>query len=207
MTNALASSSKAWKVIQSLIGRVMVGSRFNQTGKDEIIKLPTTRAGDHPFKVTREGNKIRFSPGLVTTRYQTSQSFETSQQITDEAFSGSEVGYDYSPGNPVFLYVALQCSGGIPQEVTANNSFYTVLPVEPQTIRVFATPSPTKFQVNTTVDQDIGYVTFIPPDSDSSSHEVRIPICYVTDDYVIQLLEKNICVTQFAAHRNLYLWP
>ena len=207
MTNSLASSSKAWRVLQSLIGRVLAGNKYNQLGKDDVIKLPTLRAGDHPFKVTRDGNKIRFSPGLVVNSYSTSQSFETSWQITDEAFSGGEVGYDYTPGLPVFLYIALQCYAGIPGEVTANNSYYTYMPVEPVTFQVIAAPSPTKFQVNTTVNQDIGYVSFIPPDSDSSFHEVRIPICYVTDDYVIQLLDKNICVSQFAAHRNLYLWP
>jgi hypothetical protein len=206
MMNSLASSSKAWRVLQSLIGRVMAGSKYNQSGKDDIIKLPTIKAGDHPFKARREGNRIRFSPGLVLNSYRLSESYQTSWEVTDEAFSGGQVGYEYT-GQPVFLYVAIQCTAGIPQEVTANNSFYTYMAVEPQTIRVLATPSPRKFQVDTTVNQDIGYVTFIPPDSDSFFHEARVPICYVNDNYIIQLIDKNICVTQFAAHRNLYLWP
>ena len=206
MTNSLASSNKAWRVLQSLIGRVVAGSKYNQSGKDDLIRLPTIRAGDHPFKARRDGNKIRFSPGLVLNAYQISDSYQTSWEVTDESFDGTEVGYEYA-GQPVFLYLAIQCAAGVPQEVTANNSFYTYLPVEPLTIAVLATPSPRKFQVDTTVNQDIGYVTFIPPDADTTSHEVRVPICYVTDNDIIQLIDKNICITQFAAHRNLYLWP
>ena len=206
MTNSLASSNKAWRVLQSLIGRVVAGSKYNQSGKNDLIRLPTIRAGDHPFKARRDGSKIRFSPGLVVNTYQISDSYQSSWEVTDESFDGTEVGYEYA-GQPVFLYVAIQCTPGVPQEVTANNSFYTYMPVEPRTIRVLAAPSPRKFQVDTTVNQDIGYVTFIPPDSDATSHEVRVPICYVTDNDIIQLIDKNICITQFAAHRNLYLWP
>ena len=206
MTNSLASSNKAWRVLQSLIGRVVAGSKYNQSGKNDLIRLPTIRAGDHPFKARRDGNKIRFSPGLVVNNYQISDPYQSSWEVTDESFDGTEVGYEYA-GQPVFLYIAIQCSAGVPQEVTANNSFYTYLPVEPYTTRVLAVPSPRKFQVDTTVNQDIGYVTFIPPDSDALSHEVRVPICYVTDNDIIQLIDKNICITQFAAHRNLYLWP
>lgn len=207
MTNSLASSSKAWRVLQSLIGRVVAGSKYNQSGKNDLIRLPTIRAGDHPFKARRDGNKIRFSPGLVLNSYSISDSYQTSWEVTDESFNGTQVGYEYA-GQPVFLYVAIQCvSGNPPQEVTANNSFYTYLPVEPRTIRVLAQPSPRKFQVDTTVNQDIPYITFIPPDAGPSDVEVRVPICYVTDNDIIQLIDKNICITQFAAHRNLYLWP
>lgn len=207
MTNSLASSSKAWRVLQSLIGRVVAGSKYNQSGKNDLIRLPTIRAGDHPFKARRDGNKIRFSPGLVLNSYSISDSYQTSWEVTDESFNGTQVGYEYA-GQPVFLYVALQCvSGNPPQEVTANNSFYTYLPVEPRTIRVLAQPSPRKFQVDTTVNQDIPYITFIPPDAGPSDVEVRVPICYVTDNDIIQLIDKNICITQFAAHRNLHLWP
>ena len=207
MTNSLASSSKAWRVLQSLIGRVVAGSKYNQSGKNDLIRLPTIRAGDHPFKARRDGNKIRFSPGLVLNSYYIPDSYQTSWEVTDESFDGTQVGYEYA-GQPVFLYVALQCvSGNPPQEVTANNSFYTYLPVEPRTIRVLAQPSPRKFQVDTTVNQDIPYITFIPPDAGPSDVEVRVPICYVTDNDIIQLIDKNICITQFAAHRNLHLWP
>jgi len=197
--NSLASSRKAWRVIQSLIGRVMYGNRYNELGGGDFIKLPTIPSEDHPFKVSRSGNTIRFSKGLVQVAYGTD-----SWEVDDAG------GYVYTPGTPVYLYLVVGMGFGVPIQVTNSIYTYVALPIEPFIDTVITDPSDIdapfrKYFAATTLAADTFSVTFVPPDT--ADAEVKIPICYISDTKTVQLLTGNVSLFQIAAHRNLYLWP
>lgn len=204
--SALASSRKAWKVIQAMIGRVLYGNRYNHLGGDDTIKIRTLGAEDHPFKVTRSGNTIRFSPGLVQVPYGPVSTVGKSWEVTDLG------GYTYTPGTPIYLYISIQANAGVPFAVTNSTFSYVTIPVEPfanliNYDPVFPGPPFRAYQAATTLAADVTNITLVPPDSDAGSKEVKIPICYITDTTTVQLLTGNVSIVQLAAHRNLHLWP
>ena len=189
-------------MIQALTGRVLYGGQYNHLGGDDTIKLRTLGAEDHPFKVTRSGNTIRFSPGLVQVPYGPILTPGKSWLVTDIG------GYTYAPGTPVYLYLSLDVSGGTPFQVTNSTFGYIAIPVEPFIGKInydSGYPGLRPYQVETSLPIDEAEITLVPPDYFQGG--VKIPICYITDTTTVQLLTGNVSVVQLAAHRNLHLWP
>ena len=218
MLDSLASSRKAWRIIQSLIGRVVYGGRFNDLGGGDFIKLPTiSNNDDHPFKVTRSGNVIRFTPGLVHTPYGISSTPPGYSWRIDD--SG---GYTYTPtsegGFPIYLMLYISMGANIPTEIETTIRKIIVLDVgsfvqqvrgdvldpDPPFKRYIASNS--TVMTEATPYAETHEITFVPPDSSGQSM-VKIPICYISDTKTVQLLNGNVSLIQLAAHRNLHLWP
>jgi hypothetical protein len=216
MLDSLASSKKAWRIIQSLIGRVIYGGKFNQLAGGDYLKFPIIPTSDYPFKVTRNGNTIRFTAGLVHTPYGISSTPPGYSWRIDDAG-----GYTYTPtsegGSPIYLMLYISMGFNIPAEIETTVRSIAVLDVGSsiQQVRadvldpeapfkrylasnsiVMATPTPYA---------ETHEITFIPPDTSGSSM-VKIPICYISDTKTVQLLNSNVSLTQLAAHRNLTLW-
>jgi hypothetical protein len=217
MLDSLASSKKAWRIIQSLIGRVVYGGRFNELGGGDLIKLPTiSNNDDHPFRVTRSGNTIRFTAGLVHTPYGISSTSPGYSWRIDDAG-----GYTYKPtsegGSPIYLMLYIRMGYNIPTEIETTirkiivlDAGSTVSQVRPDALdpdapfkRYLASNS--AIMTVATPYAETHEITFYPPDSSGESM-VKIPICYLSDTKTVQLLKGNVSLIQLAAHRNLDLW-
>lgn len=213
MTNSLASSRKAWAVLQSLIGRVVYGSKYNELDGGDKITIPTQSAADHPWKFTRTGNLIRFSPGIV-------QGVGTSsirRVITDAG------GYEYTPtsdgGAPVYLYLLISATPSSPFLVETDNGLnqtsYVVAPSEQfsEGAKGDTTYSPPPGGENRWywAEPSLPFysfdLSFIPPDITTSEYYACVPFLYITDTETIQLIDKNVQVMTLGANRNAYLWP
>lgn len=211
MINTLASSRKAWRAIQALTGRAIYGTKYNQVGGDDHIKLPTIDTGDHPFKVSRSGNTIRFTPGLVQIK-SGSTTLQYQWEITDENrfLDPPTFGYTYTPGWPVYLYLEILTT--LPDEptlITVVNGSYVIMPATSETFAVLYSSGGGNpaFHDNATIEPEHKVVSFVPPSiSMPSNAPTKIPICYITDERIVQLLNGNIAIQQLAAHRNLYIW-
>ncbi len=211
MTNTLASSRKAWRAIQALTGRAVYGSKYNQVGGDDHIKLPTIDTGDHPFKVSRSGNTIRFTPGLVQIK-SGSTSLQYQWEITDENrfLDPPTFGYTYTPGQSRYLFLEILTT--LPDEptlITVVNGSYNIMPASSQTFAVnySSLPGEPAYHSAVAIAPEHKTVQFLPPGiSTPSAAPTKIPICFITDDRIVQLLDSNIAIQQLAAHRNLYTW-
>ena len=212
MQDSLASSRKAWRAIQALTGRAVYGSQYQTIGDSDRIKLPTAAQSDHPWRATRNGNTIRFTPGIVT-RQTASGGYE---QIVDDA-----EGYEYIPtsegGAPVYLYIYIQSLPDTPFLISTDDGISTgsrvVQPVGTFMDGAYGdvtySPPPGKpfryYWASSVIGHEPNALSFVPPDG--SAGNAFIPFLYITDDSMVQLLDKNISLSVFAAHRNLNLWP
>jgi len=213
MENALATSSKAWRAIQALTGRAVYGSQYQTTGDADRIKLPTIAQSDHPWRATRTGNTIRFTPGIVSRQVTDSPSYK---QIVDDAG-----GYEYIPtsegGFPVYLYVHIASPTATPLLIFTDDGTstgqYTVMSVESIGSGAFGdvtySPPPGKpfryYYASATIPHEPNSLTFVPPEVIAGS--AFVPFLYITDNSMVQLLDKNISINTLATHRNLNLWP
>ena len=212
MQDSLASARKAWRAIQALTGRAVYGSQYQTIGDSDKIKLPTAAQSDHPWRATRTGNIIRFTPGIVSrTAYDISF-----KQIVDDA-----EGYEYIPtsdgGSPVYLYIYIVPNTSDPLVILTDNGLflgsYVIMPVQDFNRGalgdVLYSPPPGKpfryYWADSSINHEPNQLTFVPPASNVGV--ARVPFLYITDDSMVQLLDKNICVNTLAAHRNLTLWP
>lgn len=212
MQDSLASSRKAWRAIQALTGRAVYGSQYQTVGDSDRIKLPTAAQSDHPWRATRTGNTIRFTPGIVSRQ----SAFGAYEQIVDDA-----EGYEYIPttkgGSPVYLYIYIQASTETPFLVSTDDGIstgsYIVMPVG-SFIKgaygdvTYSPPSGRPFRyywASSIITHEPNALSFVPPDV--SIGNAFVPFLYITDDSMIQLLDKNISLNTLAAHRNLNLWP
>lgn len=205
MRNTLASSRKAWRIIQSLIGRVVYGGRFNELAGGDFWKVPTIASEDHPFKVTRSGNTIRFTPGLVQFPYNISSTPGYSWYVDDGG------GYTYIPtadgGGPIYLMLSVSMGYSIPTQITTSIQTYPVVSAGSFVAQIFA-DSPRLYFSSTAIGgpySEPAQITFVPPDGTAA--ECKVPICYLSDTKTVQLIDGNVSLTQLAAHRNLTLWP
>lgn len=212
MENSLASSRKAWRAIQALTGRVVYGSQYQTIGDAEKIRLPTVAQSDHPWRATRTGNTIRFTPGIVTRQ----TSAAAYRQIVDDA-----EGYEYIPttegGTPVYLYIYIQSTTDTPSLISTDDGIstgsYVVMPVGSFVKGAYGdvtySPPPGKpfryYWAGASIGHEPNALSFVPPDV--SAGNAFIPFLYITDNSMVQLLDKNISLNTFAAHRNLNLWP
>jgi hypothetical protein len=212
MENALASSRKAWRAIQALTGRAIYGSQYQTIGDADRIKIPTAAQSDHPWRATRNGNTIRFTPGIVSRR----STFAPYEQIVDDAG-----GYEYIPtsegGAPVYLYIYIESGADTPSLISTDDGIstgsYVVMPVGSFVNGAYGdvtySPPPGKpfryYYASSTIAHEPTLLSFIPPDG--SPGNAFIPFLYITDDSMVQLLDKNISLNSLAAHRNLNLWP
>ena len=217
MINSLASSRKAWRIIQSLIGRVIYGGKFNQLAGGDYLKFPTIPSADHPFKVTRDGNTIRFTAGLVQTPFGVSSTPPGYSWRIDDAG-----GYTYIPtnegGSPIYLMLYISMLYQVPEQITTTIRTYPVVSVGTAASQVrpdvLDPESPFKrylasnsiVMTAATPYAETHEITFVPPDTSGASM-VKIPICYISDTKTVQLLNGNVSLSQLAAHRNLTLWP
>jgi hypothetical protein len=214
--NSLASSRKAWAAIQSMIGRVMYGSAFNEVMGNDKIKLPKS-SSDHPWAFRRSGNTINFKPGLVQGRLDGNN---TSFLVTDAG------GYKYRPtaegGGPVYLFLQIDARGSIGFPLRYTNGEMGEFRSEEQ--RVFtpfesvcfgAKPDPLYsppqggnplryYFDRPSVPRDDWQQTYIPPNAGDGF--TYVPFLYITDTDTTQLLRRNVTVEVVGAHRNLYLW-
>lgn len=212
MIDSLASARKAWRAIQALTGRAVYGSAYQATGDSDRITIPTAAQSDHPWRATRTGNTIRFTPGIVS-----SQSFNSVyRQIVDDAG-----GYEYIPttegGSPMYLYIYIQANTATPSLVSVNTGIstgtYVVMPVNSFVNGGYGdvtySPPPGRpfryYWASSSITHEPNALSFVPPDG--SPGNAFVPFLYITDDSMVQLLDKNICVNTLAAHRNLTLWP
>jgi type II secretory pathway pseudopilin PulG len=212
MIDSLASARKAWRAIQALTGRALYGSQYQTTGGSDRIQIPTAAQSDHPFRATRKGNTIRFTPGIVSR-----QKFDSVyKEIVNDAG-----GYEYIPtsegGTPVYLYIYIQASTATPSTITTNTGIYTgsyvVMPVTNIVTGAYGdvTYSPPAgrpfryYWANATITHDPNSLSFVPPDVFIGT--AYIPFLYITDTSMVQLIDKNISLNTLAAHRNLNLWP
>jgi len=208
MIDSLASARKAWRAIQALTGRALYGSQYQTTGGSDRIQIPTAAQSDHPFRATRKGNTIRFTPGIVSR--QTSNSVY--KEIVDDAG-----GYEYTPGTPVYLYIYILPNTATPSIISVNTGLYTgsyvVMPVSSYIAGAYGdvTYSPPAgrpfryYWANATITHDPNSLSFVPPDVFIGT--AYIPFLYITDTSMVQLIDKNISLNTLAAHRNLNLWP
>jgi len=95
-SNSLASSRRAWRAIQAITGRIVYGSKYNQLADGDEVDLPTLSTNDHPWKYRRNGNTIRFTPGLV---HGVDASVANKRIVTDAG------GYVYTPGTPLITMI------------------------------------------------------------------------------------------------------
>lgn len=213
MTNSLASSRKAWAVLQSIIGRVVYGSKYNELDGGDKITIPTQVAADHPWKFTRTGNTIRFSTGMVQSLYTGS----AKQIITDAG------GYEYTPtsdgGTPIYLYLLISAPPGTPFAVSTDDgvsqSTYVVAPSEQVSIGPLGdstySPPPGKdyrwYWAAASLPTYAFDLSFVPPDITTNEYYACVPFLYITDTETIQLIDKNVQVMTLGANRNAYLWP
>lgn len=208
MIDSLASARKAWRAIQALTGRALYGSQYQTTGGSDRIQIPTAAQSDHPFRATRKGNTIRFTPGIVSR-----QTFNSVyKEIVDDAG-----GYEYTPGTPVYLYIYIQAGTATPSTITTNTGIstgsYVVMPVTNIVAGAYGdvTYSPPAgrpfryYWANATITHDPNSLSFVPPDVFIGT--AYIPFLYITDTSMVQLIDKNISLNTLAAHRNLNLWP
>jgi len=208
MIDSLASARKAWRAIQALTGRALYGSQYQTTGGSDRIQIPTAAQSDHPFRATRKGNTIRFTPGIVSRQIFNS----VYKEIVDDAG-----GYEYTPGTPVYLYIYIQANTATPSIITTNDGIstgsYVVMPALSFIAGAYGdvtySPPPGRpfryYYASSTITHEPNVVSFVSPDV--SAGNAFIPFLYITDDLMIQLLDKNISLNTLAAHRNLNLWP
>jgi len=212
MIDSLASAKKAWRAIQALTGRALYGSQYQTTGGSDRIQIPTAAQSDHPFRATRKGNTIRFTPGIVSRQIFNS----VYKEIVDDAG-----GYEYIPtsegGTPVYLYIYIQANTATPSIISINTGLYTgsyvVMPVTNIVAGAYGdvTYSPPAgrpfryYWANATITHDPNSLSFVPPDVFIGT--AYIPFLYITDTSMVQLIDKNISLNTLAAHRNLNLWP
>jgi hypothetical protein len=208
MIDSLASARKAWRAIQALTGRALYGSQYQTTGGSDRIQIPTAAQSDHPFRATRKGNTIRFTPGIVSR-----QIFDSVyKEIVDDAG-----GYEYTPGTPVYLYIYIQANTATPSIISVNTGLstgsYVVMPALSFIAGAYGdvTYSPPAgrpfryYWANATITHEPNALSFVPPDAFVGN--AFIPFLYITDTSMVQLIDKNISLNTFAAHRNLNLWP
>lgn len=213
--NSLASSRKAWAAIQSMIGRVMYGSAFNEVMGNDKIKLPKS-SSDHPWAFRRSGNTINFKPGLVQGRLDGNN---TSFLVTDVG------GYQYRPtakgGSPVYLYLQIDCKAtpGFIIRYTSGGedpSTYTETFTPFESPCFGAKPDPSYsppiggsffryYFDGTSVPRDDWNQTYDPPHGEGGF--AYVPFLYITDTDTIQLLRQNVTIQIAGAQRNLFLWP
>ena len=212
MLDSLASSRKAWRAIQALTGRAVYGSQYQTTGDSDRIQIPTAAQADHPWRATRTGNTIRFTPGIVSRQIVDS----VHKEIVDDAG-----GYEYIPtsegGTPKYLYIYIQSTTAPPLLISIDDGSLTgsyVVISAGSFVRgsygdVTYSPPPGRpfryYWASSTITHEPNGLSFVPPDV--SVGNAFIPFLYITDNSMVQLLDKNISLNTFAAHRNLNLWP
>lgn len=181
--NSLASSRKAWRLIQSLISRVVTNGKENLIGGDDLLKIQQP-INTHPFKVHRAGNIVGFQPGLVSSF--TVSARPSTWVITDRG------GFDI-PSFPAWVVIRITTSANPPYLVTNSAESFYVVQTGGQTILPTAEISaPLGFLGNYSI---VGQF--------AQESQIAVPICYLTETTTHQLLKTNISIMPQANHHNL----
>ena len=183
-TNSLASSRKAWRLIQSLISRVVTNGKETVIGGDDLLKMTRTVDTGHPFKVRRSGNSVRFQSGLVTSFTVTAR--PSTWVITDQG------GFNVT-SFPAWIVVRITTSASPSYSITNPVESYYVVQTGGQTILPLAEIS--------APDAFLGAYSVVGESATESS--IAVPICYVTETTTHQLIRSNFSIMPQANHHNL----
>jgi hypothetical protein len=186
-TNSLASSRKAWRIIQSLISRVVTNGKESLIGGDDVLKLSRSVDSGHPFKVTRSGNVVQFQRGLVS-------SFSNGAQPSTWAVSDN--GGFLVTVYPVWVTLRINTVTNTPYIITNPSESYYVVQAGGQTILPSAEiGDPSAF---------LGSYSIVGQSVSDSL--IAVPIAYLTEDTTHQLLKANISILPQANHHNLFVF-
>jgi len=184
-TNSLASSRKAWRLIQSLISKVLTNGREVMIGNDDLLKMSRSADTGHPFKVSRSGNTVRFQPGLVTNF--TSSSTPSSWVITD---NGGLVITSF----PAWVVLRITTSANPPYQIINPIESYYVVQAGGLTIAPIAEIS----------DPAAFLGSFSITGQSVSESQIAVPIAYFTQDTTHQLLKQNVSLVIQANHHIMF---
>ena len=183
-TNSLASSRKAWRLIQSLLSRVLTNGKESVIGGDDFLKLNRSVVSGHPFKVTRSGNVVRFQSGLVASFGSTSS--PSTWIITDNG------GFTIN-SFPAWVVLRITTFANSPYIITNPSESYYVVQAGGLTISPAAEVGDplASFGSYSIVGQSV---------SDSS---IAVPIAYLTEETTHQLIKTNVSIILQSNHHNL----
>jgi len=186
-TNSLASSRKAWRLIQSLISRVVINGKESVIGGDDLLKLSGSVDSSYPFKVTRSGNVVRFQRGLVS-------SFSNGAQPSTWAINDN--GGFLVTVYPAWVTLRITTIANTPYIITNPSESYYVVQAGGQTIIPSAEiGAPAAF---------LGSYSIVGQSVSDSS--IAVPIAYLTEDTTHQFLKTNISIMPQANHNNLFVF-
>ena len=184
-TNSLASSRKAWRLIQSLLSRVLTNGRESVIGGDDFLKLNRSVVSGHPFKVTRSGNVVRFQSGLVASF--TSTSSPSSWIVTDNG------GFTIN-SFPAWLVLRIGTNPNIPYIITNPSESYYVVQSGGLAFAPLAEIS----------DPVAGLGSYSIVGQSASNSSPCVPIAYLTEETTHQLIKTNVSIVPQANHHNLF---
>lgn len=184
-TNSLASSRKAWRLIQSLLSRVLTNGREVITGNDDLLKMSQRTDMGHPFKLTRAGNFFRFQPGLVCSFTNTSK--PSTWVITDNG--------GFSIVNlPAWIVIRIATSANPPYQIVNPIESYYIVQAGGLTIAPIAE-----------VSDPFAFLGSYSITGESVSESlIAVPIAYVTPDTTHQLIKNNVSIVVQANHHNMF---
>jgi hypothetical protein len=185
-SSSLASSRKAWRLIQSLLSRVLTNGRESTIGGDDILDMGRIQADTgHPFKVTRAGNTVRMQKGLIS-------SFSNGAQPSTWVMN--DFGGFVITSYPAWIVLRITTSANVPYSITNPIETYYVVQTGGQTIAPLAE-----------VSEPLAFLgSFSITGQAVSESSIAIPIAFLTQDTTHQLLKQNVSLQLQANHHNLF---
>jgi hypothetical protein len=185
-TTSLASSRKAWRLIQSLISRVVTNGGETIVGGDDSLNMTIPQAGTgHPFKVTRSGNTVRMQTGLVSSF--SGSALPATWAVTDNG--GFNVG-SFS----AWIVLRMTTMANAPYIITNPIESYYIVQAGGQTIAPLAE-----------ISDPAGYLgAYNIVTQTVTESQIAVPVAYVTNNTTHQLLKTNISIMPQANHHNLF---
>lgn len=184
--SSLASSRRAWKFIQSLLSRVVTNGKEYVFGNDDVISA-AIKAPDfgHSFKVTRDGNKLRMQKGLVGCY---------GNGTTAATWVMSDNGGFNINSFPCWVTIRITVGANPPYSVTNEIETYYVVQAGGQTVAPIA-------EISLPIGDFGNYSITEQSVSDGS---LGVPVAYVTEDAIYQLVKANLSISIEANHHNLF---
>ena len=185
-STSLASSRKAWRLIQSLISRVLTNGRENMIGNDDFLDMARTQADTgHPFKVSRSGNTVTMQKGLISSFSGSAR--PSTWTITDNG------GFVLTT-LPAWIVLRITTIANTPYQITNPIESYFIVQNGGQTILPLAE-----------ISDPLAFLgSFSITGQSVSESSIAIPIAYVTEDTTHQLLKQNVSLKIQANHHILF---
>jgi len=186
-SSSLASSRKAWRLIQSLISRVLTNGRETMIGNDDFLDMARTQAADtgHPFKVSRSGNTVTMQKGLISSFSGSAR--PSTWTITDNG------GFVLTT-LPAWIVLRITTIANVPYQITNPIESYFIVQNGGQTILPLAE-----------ISDPLAFLgSFSITGQSVSESSIAIPIAYVTEDTTHQLLKQNVSLKIQANHHILF---